>query len=448
MPRDQVEQFLLSGSIPLPAMMPFHAAARAADREDGPDEVAIGGSRGPGKSYAAMAQAGIDDCQRVPGLKVLFLRKVQKSATESLDDLTRKVFAGIEHTTNNDGVQFPRNDSRILVGGYNDAHDIDKYLGIEYDEIVIEEATQLIEDKMQKIRGSLRSTKPNWRARLYLTTNADGPGLLWFKKRYVIPQREGKEKWTRFFPVSYKQNPFLAPEYVRWLEGLTGPLGKAWRDADWDAFAGMAFPNWNHERHVVNPFPIPDEWMRWRATDEGYAAPFCTLWAAKNPHTRQIVVYREAYQAGLTLKQQAELITDMTPATERITIHFGDPAMWQTKNMQGKTFSAADEYKAGGIYLTKADNERIQGKYKVDQALADMPNGEPGVVFFSTCDHIIEQLSTLARDPLKPEDVDTEAEDHAYDALRYLLTNQRKTTPEPAKTEQRYRHPGRGVKGI
>jgi len=450
MPRDQIERFIIGGCVVLQSMMPFHAAAREADQEDGPDEIAMGGSRGPGKSFASLAQVGLDDCQRRDGLKFLFLRKVMKSAAESLDDLTRKVFRFTPHKATAEGVEFP-NGSRIVIGGYNNARDIDKYLGLEYDGIAVEEATQLPEDKKENIRGSLRTTRSDWRARMYLTTNADGPGLLWFKKAFVIPAREHREKWTRFFNVTYKDNPFLHAEYIRWLEGLKGPRGKAWRDADWDAFAGMAFPGWDYERHVVEPHEIPDTWFKWRATDEGTTAPFCTLWAARNPNTRQVIVYREAYQPGLTLTQQAEMIKEMTPPNEVISIHYGDPAMWQRKNSAAKITSANDIYKDNKVYLTRADNDRISGKRKIDDALADLPNGEPGMVVFSTCVNLIEQLSTLAHDTINVEDVDTTAEDHAYDTCRYLFTNQKRTdTPPPAPggQDRRSTHPGRAVKGI
>lgn len=449
MPADQIQRFVDSGTVILPAMMGFHAAAREADRVDGPDEIAMGGSRGPGKSFSSMAQVGIDDCQRVAGLKALFLRKVMKSAGESLDDLTRKVFAGIPHHSTQEGVTFP-NGSRILVGGYKDANDIDKYLGLEYDIICIEEATQLIEDKKEKIRGSLRTTKPNWRARLYLTTNADGPGLLWFKRTYVIPQREGTQKWTRFFQLSYKDNPFLQPEYVRWLEGLRGALGKAWRDADWDAFAGMAFPMWNYERHVIEPFELDPAWFTWRAVDEGFANPFCCLWATRDPSTRRIYVFREAYQADLVLTRQADLIQEMTLPDEKVAFSFGDPAMWQRKNMGGKVYSAADQYRDRGVALTRADNDRRSGKRKVDEALSDLADGEPGLQIFSNCTHLIEQLSTLARDKLDPEDVDTDQEDHAYDTLRYLLTNQRRipTTAPTAAPQATKRNPFARASGL
>ena len=41
--------------------------------------------------------------------------------------------------------------------------------------------------------------------------------------------------------------------------------------------------------------------------------------------------------------------------------------------------------------------------------------------FFNTCINIIRELQSIPIDPNKPEDVDTKASDHAYDALRYLI---------------------------
>jgi len=322
-------------------------------------------------------------------------------------------------------------------------------VGIEYDVICLGEATQISELRKEKLRGSLRSTKPTWRARMYLDTNADGIGLTWFKKQFVIPAREGKMNSTRFFDVSYKNNPLLSEEYKNWLVGLTGPLGKAWRDADWDAFAGMAFPMWNHERHVVplaKVFEIPASWPKWRATDWGFAAPFCTLWLGKDPDTRRVYVYRELYQAEMTDGQQARTILDMSPPTERIFIHYADPSLWERRNRDDEVYSTADEYRKNGINLTRADNNRLSGKRKINNALADLPDGEPGLMVFETCPHLIEQLSSLASDTLNPEDVDTDQEDHAYDTVRYGFTNERAAVVEPPASVQR--HPLSNVKGL
>jgi hypothetical protein len=253
---------------------------------------------------------------------------------------------------------------------------------------------------------------------------------------FVEPFRAGMEKLTRFFDVTKIHNPFINAEYEAWLDSLTGPLRKAWREGDWDAFAGMAFPQWNQDRHVIAPFEIPVHWLKWRATDWGQAAPFCTLWATKDPDTRRIYICRELYQAGLTDRQQARYILDMTPKDESIFVHYADPALWSKKNRDDEIFSTADEYKKEGIMLTKADNDRLSGKRKVSNLLADLPDGEPGIQFFDTCPHIIEQMGTLASAKNNPEDVDTDQEDHAYDTLKYLLTNERKAELKPPPKQQ------------
>lgn len=421
MPKDQVARFVQSDYAPLPWQMKYHNQARLADADDGPFWIGLGGARGPGKSHSIMAQSMLDDCQRVPGLKVLFLRKVKKSAAESMEDLTRRVLHGIEHTRTADRISLP-NGSRMLQGGYNNENDIDKYLGIEYDEIDIEEATQISEQKMTLIRGSCRSTIPGWRARVYMSTNPGGIGHGWWKK-YMIGGRDFLGSKTVFIPSTYRDNPFLAQDYRDYLEAIPGQLGRAWRDGDFDVFAGQAFPQFDASKHVVTPFAIPENWYRWRGIDEGYTAPWACAWLARDPNTRRIYVYREAYAKQLTIKQQAERIKDMTEEGEYIGMTYADPAMWTQKNMEGIISSSADEYMRNGIPLTKADNKRVAGKRKVDGLLANMKDGLPGILIFNTCHHLIEQLENLPVDKNNPEDVDTDAEDHMYDATRYGLSN-------------------------
>ena len=124
MVKEQIGAFIKADYAPLPWQMKYHAQARKADSEDGPFWIGLGGARGPGKSHTTMAQIGIDDCQRAPGLKALFLRKTKMSASESLDDLVRRVFHGIkyDYTPSQGKVTFP-NGSRILIGGYQNEAD-------------------------------------------------------------------------------------------------------------------------------------------------------------------------------------------------------------------------------------------------------------------------------------------------------------------------------------
>ena len=449
-PINQIERFISFGYVAQPKQLEFSNAARACDVSDGPTEIALGGARGGSKSHGIMAQVGLDDCQRQPELKVLFLRKIQKAAKESFEDLIRHVFSNINHKYNqNDHRLIFPNGSRIIIGGYKDEKDIDGYLGIEYDVIAIEEATLLTEMKVELIKGSLRTSKASWRPRMYYSTNPGGIGHVWFKTKFVIPYRNHTETKTRFIPSTYRDNAFLNPEYREYLEGLKGALGKAWRDGDWDVFEGQAFPTWDYESHVLkySDFPdVPDHWVKWRAIDWGSAAPFCCLWFTREPDTRRIIVYREAYQAGLTVPQQARMILDMNPPTENIPLTYADPSMWAKNTVKEEITSTADEYLKHGIPLTRADNDRLSGKRKVEELLADLADGMPGLQVRENCVNFIRTFPSLSSDENNPEDVDTKQEDHAYDALRYGLTSLRIAQPNLNKVKQT-RSPLSGVFG-
>jgi len=139
------------------------AAARLCDLPDGPTAIGYGGARGGGKSHWLLAQMGADDCQRVPGLKCLLLRKVGKANLEHFEDLRRKVFPWLPHEFSAfRGVLTFANGSRIVAGHYQNEKDIDNYLGLEYDVIGIEEATTLTSRKYQDITTCCRSSKPGW----------------------------------------------------------------------------------------------------------------------------------------------------------------------------------------------------------------------------------------------------------------------------------------------
>lgn len=450
-PRDQLENFTNARYVPLPWALPVHATARRADRSDGPLWIGLGGARGPGKSHLTFAQVGLDDCVRRGNLKALFLRQLQKSAAESMEDLAARIFRFTDADVKRDRIDFP-NGSRIRIGGYRHARDIQKYLGIEYDIIAVEEATQLDEETITKMRGSLRTSRPDWRPRAYLTTNPGGIGHRWFKRNFVEPWRTGERHRflggkTVFFPANYQDNPFNDQAYVDYLESLTGALGRAWRSGDWDTFEGMAFPEWNYDIHTIDPITLPTHWPRWRAIDWGSHAPFGCLWFAKDLDIQRVYVYREAYQTQLTDKQQARLIKTMTPPDEQITQTFADPAMWSKRSYGDKWYTTADEYKDEGVPLTKADNDRMSGKRKVHNALALLPDGKPGLQVFRSCKNFIETFPILPSDPNKPEDVDTDAEDHLYDTLKYGLTNV-KAQREPRNQRARQTNPMSGVRGL
>ena len=83
-----------------------------------------------------------------------------------------------------------------------------------------------------------------------------------------------------------------------------------------------------------------------------------------------------------------------------------------------------------------ANNDRIGGWQRmrdmIENAAADYPE-KPGLWVFNTCVNFLRTVPTLQRDEARPDDVDTDQEDHCGDAARYICNS----TPRVA-TEGRF----------
>jgi phage terminase large subunit len=244
-PHDQMENFIRAGVVLQQKQLAASAAARLCDRPDGPTAVGFGGARGGGKSFWLLAQMGLDDCQRVAGLKCLLLRKVGKSNLENFEDLRRRLFRRLPHEfAVSRGLLTFANGSRIISGHFQCEKDIDAYLGLEYDIIGIEEATTLTSRKYHDIVTCCRTSKiladgQHWRPRIYSTTNPGGVGHNWFRIRYVTPFQRRQEIDTRFISATVDDNSFTNPGYRDTLDGLTGWQKRAWRYGDWVTAAAL-----------------------------------------------------------------------------------------------------------------------------------------------------------------------------------------------------------------
>lgn len=457
-PQDQLERFLTYQYVPLKWQLKFHAIAREADKENGPVDIGAGGARGPGKSHGIFGQLTLDDCQRVPGLKALFLRQTGKSADESFQDLVDEVLKGkikYNYAPTRGVLKFP-NGSRVLLGGFEDEKDIDKYVGIQYDVIAIEERNQLTGEKILRLKGSLRTTKPNWRARMYSSFNPGNRGHNDVKQTFVTPYQEKRETKTRFIPSTYKDNPFLKPEYIEYLDSLPGALGKAWREGNFDTFEGQYFIEWDFNKHTIAPFAIPVGWKKYRAYDHGRDAPACCLWFAVD-YDGRVWVYRELYATGLNVDECA-IHTDTTQCSEECArkglaneinrlsqgetyeYSLADPAIFSAHGFVDKYGgqTIAETFARRNVVFWPASNSRVAGWTIMHQYLSHTEARIPKIIFFNTCFNSIRTIPTLVHDQTKGEDLDTDGEDHAADVVRYMLMAlHEKKTPTPLNEVQR-----------
>jgi len=442
MPRQQWERFYQRGYLPQPLQMRFHAAARQADT-DGATEIGIGGARGPGKSHAIFTQIALDDCQRRSNLKTLYLRKAGKQAKEQLDDLRRKTLSWTTHNYRRHAgvIEFP-NGSRIITGHFQNESDIDNYLGLEYDVVAVEEATTLTKTKYQAIRDSTRTGRPDWRARLYNSTNPGGVGHAWYKATFIEPWRSDNEADTRFLFGTIDDNAYISADYRQRLEKNTGWRLRAYRYGDWDISAGQFFTTWQHSAHVCEPFSLPRNWRVWLAMDYGFT--HYTVWYLfAQSNDGEVFIVDEHAERGWLPQRHARAVKAMLhrrhiPLHRLHTIVAGADVFAK----RGNSTTVAEQYKAEGLPLEAAQMDRINGAANILNYLGDPRQGvPPRVQIMDRCARLIACLPTLEHDPHRPEDVlkvdvdeDGNGGDDPYDAFRYGLMEAPRTQTAGAIT--------------
>lgn len=434
-PKDQVLNFLRAGYIAQPRQLHFHAAARLADKGV-ITEIGIGGARGGGKSHAVLAQICLDDLQRRSNLKALLLRRIGRAAREAFEDLRRDVLHSTPHSYNKtEGmVTFP-NGSRLHIGHYLNERDLDRYLGISYDVIAIEEMTTLSSEKYKILRTCNRTARNDWSPRVYNSTNPGGISHSFYKRRFIDPNQLGTETTTRFIQSLWKDNAFLNPQYVQNLDELTGWMKRAWKDGDWNISAGQFFTTFNSQIHLrIPPSPgselqIPNWWNFWWGVDTGWRHPTAALLFAQSPSNEVFVV--DEYKQSRRLPQFHSAALDQMlnrwdlDRSKVNTLVMGRDAF----NTKGDGRSLKDSYEELGWIVEPAVMDRINGWAEVLRRLGDQEvRIEPSLFINPTCKDLIETLSYLEHDPRRPEDilkVDMDNEglggDDLGDALRYGL---------------------------
>ena len=422
------------------------------------DELLFGGAAGGGKSRWGRAEA-VRMATLVPGSRSIIFRRtfpdLQRSVVGPLKEEIPQAIATY-HSTNHEWTF--ANGSVIELAYLRRLDDVLAYQGAEYTLVVFEELTQFAEYQYKYMVSRLRAggkvktrlQELGWRPRIIGTTNPGGPGHHWVKGRFIDPAPpltrfrvpasldEPNPMVRCYVPARVVDNPHVDDSYRERLEALGGNLGRALLEGDWDVLEGVRFDQWRREHHVIRPEQLPIPVVgppRAVGVDYGLSAPFAALWGAKLADDL-IVVYRELYKPRLTPREQAELILASEAVDERrperpIPVAL-DPATWARNPDQpvGKplrpdepppgSIAAAYRERFGG-QLVKARNERVGGWALIDEHLRIREDGFPRLLVYDTCPELIRTLPSLPRSNTNPEDVDTHAEDHLPDALRYLL---------------------------
>jgi PBSX family phage terminase large subunit len=346
-------------------------------------------------------------------------------AVQALLDGTVKFFGG----SSREPAQYRySNGSHIALGGMDNPM---KVMSTERDVIFVQEATELTPDDWEMATTRLRNGKVSFQ-QLIADCNPQEP-THWLKLRC----ESGK---TRMLHSRHEDNPRYfntdgsmtaeGVSYIARLDALTGVRKLRLRDGIWAAAEGVIYEEFAPAVHLVDPFPVPDEWRRLWSIDFGYVNPFVWQEWAITPDD-QLILVREIYRTQTLVEDHARVIKALNPvkpyrvicdhdAEDRATLerHIGMPTRAASKNVND------------GIQATAA-RFRLDGQ------------GRPRLLFFR--DAVVRRDQELidARKPAstveelpayiwndKGKDQPLKENDHGMDAMRYAVM-ERDVQPKP-----------------
>lgn len=422
-------------------------------------EVLFGGAAGGGKSYLLRVSL-IRWCMEVGGIQVYLFRRTLPDLRDNhlrgptsfhvlLAGLIKSGHVKYRSVEN----EFEFWNGAILHLCYCDSeNDVEKYRGAEIHVLGLDELTHFTEYQYRFLRSRVRRAGLNvpdqYKKRIPRIEAASNPGSIghaWVKRTFIAPKVAG-EVWRvpaeeggmirQFIPARLSDNPYLTkddPEYADRLRGLgTDNLVRAMLEGDWDIVAGAAFEKLRRDSHCIEPFEPPDDWMCFGGFDWGSTRPFSFgLWTVSNgnplPDGRvyrrgAMILYNEVYgwngKPNEGLRKEAGDVADMCKTRighRKLSYIAADPSMWKVDGGP----SIAENFLKHGLALRKADNSRIVGYVQVRQRIA---GDEEGPMLYATknChDGFWRTMPDIIMDEKHVEDVDTDNEDHAYDACRY-----------------------------
>ena len=423
-------------------------------------EVLYGGSAGGGKSDALLAEA-----LRQVHIKnyrgILFRDTVPQ--LEGLISRSQEVYKGAyPRATYNDNKKmwkFPSG-AKIFFGYMQRENDKYNYQGKAYDFIGFDELTHFSYTQYMYLLSRNRPTGAGTRVYVRASANPDGKGLGWVKERFITPKPPMtpiKDNYlvykpdgstismvrTRLFvPATVFDNQELLnndPNYLATLASLPEAERNALLYGNWDSFSGQVFTEWKNDpthyddgkwTHIINPFQIPKHWKIYQGFDFGYAKPSASVYFAIDEKGKMYQIAEYYFCKGtpntgtqddpITQAKKLKEYEDNHPLLMDKRINrIADPAIFDES--RGESIARMMSRSPNFIYFEPADHTRLAGKMQFHYRFAFDEDGDCMYQIFNTCKGTIRTLPNLVYSTTHFEDIDTDQEDHLYDAIRYVM---------------------------
>ena len=385
--------------------------------------VAYGGARGGGKSWAVRRKALLL-ALRYSGIKVLIVRRSYGELRENHIRPLCQDTKGVAVFRELDKSLAFLNGSLIFFGFCGCASDVDRYQGMEFDVIFLDEATQFAEEIFDALKVCVRGVN-DFPKRFYLTCNPGGVGHGWVKRLFVDRNYRAGEQAEDYLFIKatvYDNEALMSqdPEYVKQLEALPPQRRRAWLDGDWEVFSGQFFGEFDWKVHVVKDMVVGKDWTKIRVFDYGLDRLAC-LWIAIDGDGRAYV-YDELCESNLIVSEAARKI--LAHNADEVFCTLAPADLWGRSQESGR--SRAEIFASCGLNLTMVRSERIGGWFNVREWLKVERDSNDRAVsrlkISAKCEELIRCLPAVQFAKGGVEDVANEPHEltHVVDALRYF----------------------------
>lgn len=267
-------------------------------------------------------------------------------------------------------------------------------------------------------------------------------GLTWVYDKIYLNDTNDPEVW--YVTMSWEDNPHLsAEEIARKIASMTPEELEARREGKFVAISGLVYRGFRENIHVIDPFPVPLEWMDTISIDPGMDKPLSAHWYAVD-HDGNVYVCAEWYKAGWHARAHVREIERISnelewPRDSRGHLTALMDAAADQRNVAGER-SVAEVFRDENLNInTKVNKSRFAGIQTVQKYLelrpamdtVRWPQGKPKLFIFKTCTEMIKEIKKYRWDDKNP-DTPKGVDDHAMDELRYYLMSK----PENSKVRQ------------
>lgn len=312
--------------------------------------------------------------------------------------------------------------------------DVDKFAGtsrhlIWFDE---EPPKPIFDENMMR----LVDTGGHW-----MVTMTPVEEMTWTYDGLYLPAKEGLRTDIEVFEVSTEENKYVnAAELEILTQGLDDEEKEARKHGKYIRHTGAIFSNMIH--HGDGQYPptflthdpvgrdswdkMKKTWMHFRGMDHGFRNPTAFLWGAVDTEGR-VIIYDEYYAKGKLVHENAEEVQKKTEELGvQIAYTVGDPSIQNTDPITGTSVHA--EYASHGIGIVLGNNDVNAGILRVGARFKNhMLYIGPRCVqlkwelnryrWDKFINKKIAERSNQKEKPLKKDD-------HAIDALRYMMMQQ------------------------